>query len=119
MDTTEPIRIDQPATSSPSINPPSVHADNPVPPVPEATADAPIAATPPTEQAEVQQSHSDQPFFSFNGGPIPVLQTNGFHPPIFHPIIDEAAKKGVAQSLADFLASIHAKNAQSQNNHFV
>jgi len=118
MDTSEPTRVEQPAASS-SIDPASISDDIPVPPVPEAVTDAPIVATPPTEQVEVQESPSNQPFFSFNGGPIPVLQTNGFHPPVFHPIIDEAAKKGVAQSLADFLASIHTKNTQSQSNHFV
>jgi hypothetical protein len=46
----------------------------------------------------------------------PVLQTNGFHPPLFHPVIEEAARSHVSQNLAVFLQGVYQKNHRQNGN---
>uniref|UniRef100_A0A915DTB5 Uncharacterized protein n=1 Tax=Ditylenchus dipsaci TaxID=166011 RepID=A0A915DTB5_9BILA len=62
-----------------------------------------------------QQRRPQQQHLSYNGGVTPVLQTNGFNPPVFRPIIDEVAKTKVAQELANFLQTVCQKNSVSNS----
>ena len=43
-------------------------------------------------------------------GSMPILQTNGFHPNVFRPMMDEVAKRQIAQNLASFLQNVCSKN---------
>jgi len=62
-----------------------------------------------------RQQQQQQQQLSYSGGATPVLQTNGFHPPIFRPIIDDVAKTKVAQELANFLQQVCQKNSISNS----
>ncbi|KAI1722548.1 PINIT domain-containing protein [Ditylenchus destructor] len=64
----------------------------------------------------MQPQQNQSPQLAYTGGANPVLQTNGFHPPVFRPVIDEIAKAKVAQELAAFLQSVCHKNSNSITN---